>query len=483
MRPKLHSLARRQAHRGMALLIVLSGLFAFAPSASASIRFVKQWGSVGSGDGQFSNEPYDYGPRGIATDSAGNVYVPDPGNARIEKFSSSGAFLGAWGWGVKTGADQYETCTGSCQAGSFDLPPANGQFQRPWGIATDSSENVYVVGYFDGLIQKFSSSGAFLTRWERGGGEHAHGIATDSSGNLYIANGYSNYLIEKYDSSGSFLTGWGSSGHSGADGEFELMSSPHVESPRALATDASGNVYVVDPWNYRIQKFDSSGDFLGAWGWGVKTGAHRYETCAHSCQAGISGSGNGQFSFSYRDDNDGIATDPSGNVYVADTQNNRIEKFSSSGAFLAKWGYSGTGDEQFYPEALATDSFGNVYVVDRSNYRIVKFHDGFAVGRSGSTLVVTATPGAKDNLVITRPSASTPAGNRLPQRCLYGLRPQRGNGLHPKRRLHGQLQRRRDHPDSSHRRRPGRQGRQLDRRSKLALRRERLRRAHRRLRR
>ncbi len=187
----------------------------------------------------------------------------------------------------------------------------------------------------------------------------------------------------------------------------------------------------------------------------------------------ISGPGNGQFSFSYRDDNDGIATDPSGNVYVADTQNNRIEKFSSSGAYLAKWGYPGTGDEQFYPEALATDPSGNVYVVDRSNYRILKFHDGFAVGRSGSTLVVTATPGAKDNLVITRPSASSLRVTGFPSGAYTGSGP-RGNGLHSKRRLHGQLQRRRDHPDSSHRRRSGRQGRQLDRRSKLALRRERL---------
>ena len=71
----------------------------------------------------------------------------------------------------------------------------------------------------------------------------------------------------------------------------------------------------------------------------------------------------------------GVAVDSSGNVYVADTGNNRIQKFDSSGGFIAKWGSSGSGDGQFsYPSGVAVDSSGNVYVADTSNQRIQKFN-------------------------------------------------------------------------------------------------------------
>jgi len=93
--------------------------------------------------------------------------------------------------------------------------------------------------------------------------------------------------------------------------------------------DGTGNVYVADDGNHRIQKFNSSGTFLAKWG--------------------SEGSDDGQFNYP-----SGLAVDSGGNVYVADTWNHRIQKFSSSGTFLAKWGSEGSGDGQFnYPEAVA----------------------------------------------------------------------------------------------------------------------------------
>ena len=66
--------------------------------------------------------------------------------------------------------------------------------------------------------------------------------------------------------------------------------------------------------------------------------------------------------------------DGSGNVYVADSGNHRIQKFSSSGGFLAKWGTKGSGDGQFnFPEGVAVDGSGNVYVTDSRKHRIQKF--------------------------------------------------------------------------------------------------------------
>jgi DNA-binding beta-propeller fold protein YncE len=89
---------------------------------------------------------------------------------------------------------------------------------------------------------------------------------------------------------------------------------------------------------------------------------------------GSSGSGDGQFNHPY-----GVAIDTSNNVYVADTDNHRIQKFTSDGTFLTEWGsdgalYGGLGEGLFWgPSGVAVDSFGNVYVADTGNHRIQKF--------------------------------------------------------------------------------------------------------------
>jgi hypothetical protein len=136
-----------------------------------------------------------------------------------------------------------------------------------------------------------------------------------------------------------FLTKWGTPGS--GDGQFNTTV--------AVAVDGSGNVYVVDRNNNRVEKFSSSGTFLAKWG--------------------SFGSGDGQFNGPW-----GVAVDSSGNVYVTDGGNNRVQKFSSSGTFLTKWGTPGSGDGQFNgPFGVAVDGSGNVYIVDNGNNFIQKF--------------------------------------------------------------------------------------------------------------
>ena len=183
----------------------------------------------------------------------------------------------------------------------------------------------------------------FVTKWgSYGTGDGQFdgpwGVTVDSSGNIYIVD-HKNHRVQKFSSDGTFITQWGSFGS--GDGQFKA--------PWGVAADTSGNIYVADADNHRIQKFDSNGTFITKWG--------------------VNGSGDGQFNSPT-----GVTVDASGNIYVTDYLNNRVQKFDSSGTFITKWGSSGTGDGQFnFPFGVAVDASGNVYVVDDYNNRIQKF--------------------------------------------------------------------------------------------------------------
>ena len=125
--------------------------------------------------------------------------------------------------------------------------------------------------------------------------------------------------------------------------------------PSALAFDEQGNFYVVDSYNQRVVKFDPVGKFLTAWG--------------------SEGAGEGQFDFmDGHDGYGGLAVDPEGNVYVMDTMNYRIQKFTSDGRFLLQWGSKGTEDAQFLmPEGVLVDAQGKLYIGDGGRTDIQKF--------------------------------------------------------------------------------------------------------------
>jgi len=299
--------------------------FPFTIAGLAQPPFLRKWGESGSGAGQFQS------PTGVAVDQAGNVYVADLVNHRIQKFAPDGDFISMWGWGVDTGVADFEICTAAslpCQAGI--LGSGNGQFLAPNGVAVDESGNVYVADLGNNRIQKFTAEGNFMLEWGSAGSDV-----------------------------GQFIN------------------------PNGLGVDTSGFVYVADTFNNRIQRFDSDGEFTSMWGWGVNTGAVDFEICtaaSQPCQAGIVGSGDGQF-FSPTE----VAVGGLGGVYVADWNNDRIQVFDTGGNFVTKWGSSGSGNGQFMaPTGVAVDGSGNVYVADTDDHRIQKFDpDGTFLGKWG----------------------------------------------------------------------------------------------------
>jgi DNA-binding beta-propeller fold protein YncE len=202
-----------------------------------------------------------------------------------------------------------------------------------------------------------------------GDGELAfpRGVAVNqASGDVYVAD-TSNQRIEEFGPGGAFVRVWGAGGSAGA--QFQLPSAGGI-----AIDQASGDVYVQDAGNNRVQQFDSSGNFIRAWGWDVvqsggsgDTLGGTFEVCtvASQCQAGSAGSEDGQLGGSGEGS---LAIDPaSGEVYVADPANGRVQVFSSSGSFLSKFGTPGSGAGQFgpgQPTQVAIDSAGIAYASD-----------------------------------------------------------------------------------------------------------------------
>ncbi len=251
-------------------------------------------------------------------------------------------------------------------------------------------------------------------------------VAVDVQGNVYVADQLS-YVVQKFSAAGVFETEWGSYG--GAHGQFGPIG--------GLATDAAGDVYVVDSSHNRIEKFDANGNFILQWGHkGSEPGqfsfgssqdytkppgggiavAGSYVYVADSgnnriqrfnleggegMQWGTNGSGPGQFNYPR-----GVAANAS-EVLVADDDNHRIEKFDVNGAYQTSAGSQGTGPGQFsFPYGIALDAAGNSYVADDLGHRIVKLTPELAF--AGAWGGYGTKPG---QLAFPRAVASDPAGD------------------------------------------------------------------------
>jgi YD repeat-containing protein len=243
------------------------------------------YGSYGTGAGRM------YGPWGIAVDTRnGHVYVSDQSNFRIDELASSGAFVKAFGWGVKDGHAEFETCTTECRAG---LPGnANGQFSWLAGLAVDSSGDLWVADYGNNRIQEFNENGEYVRQF------------------------------------GSAGTG-----------------SEQFEGPLNIAL-SGGHLYITDNRNNRVQEFTTTGSPVTRFG---------------ACTGGP-----GSFSNPY-----GIAADPhSGNLYVVDSANARVQECTPSGAFITKFGSSGSGPGQLtVPTGVAVSATGAVFALDYNTNR------------------------------------------------------------------------------------------------------------------
>jgi DNA-binding beta-propeller fold protein YncE len=137
------------------------------------------------------------------------------------------------------------------------------------------------------------------------------------------------------------------------------MEPGQLQAPRGIAAAADGSIYVADSRNHRIQHFSPEGELLHVWG------SFEDATAANAEAPG------GTFNEPW-----GVAVGPDGSVYVADTWNHRVQKFTAEGQFVTMWGYFGQAEnpDAFWgPRDVAVDAQGRVYVTDTGNKRIAVF--------------------------------------------------------------------------------------------------------------
>jgi len=342
----------------------LCGLFVFMFSGACFgqlqvITTIAGNGDPGySGNGGPSTAALLYNPASVGTDAMGNIYIADYANHVVRKIDTSGiisAFAG----------------NGTAGYGGDNGPATAAMLIGPTGIAVDTSGNVFIADANSSVIRKVSKAGIITTYAGTGFGGYsgdngpataaqirfAYGVAADTSGNVYIAD-YGNSVIRKINAAGTISTYAGTGEVAGYSGDGSAATAALLNSPTDVIADNNGNLFIADNGNHVVRKINALGTITTYAGNGV---------------SGYSGNGtpatSAELSNPY-----GVAVDTAGNVYVADQNNNLIRKINTSGiisnfAGTGSFGYSGDGGlatnaNLASPTDVAVDRSGHTYIAD-----------------------------------------------------------------------------------------------------------------------
>ncbi len=295
-------------------------------------RFLGQWGSYGSGPGQFGAVD------GLAVAAGGDVYVLDSTHARVERFTASGRLLGEWGHPGHA-------------LGELDLGPGFGPDKPPGGGIAVGGEYVYVADSANNRIVRYDLDGSHPLLWGRPGSapgrfSSPRGLAV-AGGVVYVAD-EGDHRVQALTTAGRALYAEGSFG----TGPGQFVNPFDV-------TVRGGRVYVVDDNNNRIVVLTRTLRYVEEW------------------------SGAGAYHLSYIR---AAAASPSGRVYVADTGHERVVAFDPAGRGLFAFGTPGTAPGQLIAPLGIAAGAGRVYVVETYGSRSPLYRFGDALRYRGAWL-------------------------------------------------------------------------------------------------
>src|ERR1700739_274021 len=304
-------------------------------------------------------------PFGVAADTVGNLYIADTSNHRVRRIDTSGIITTVAG----NGAEGFSGDGG---------PATDATLNTPIGVAVDRAGNLYIADAFNNRIRKVNVTGVITTVAGNGdarfSGDHAaatnaslgapFGVAVDAVGNLYIAD-TSNHRIRKVDAFGMITTvaGKGTEGFSGDGGPARQA---RLNFPTGVTVDRAGKLFITDQSNNRIREVSTAGVITT-----------------------VVGNGDAGFSVDHAaatraslNQPVGTAVDAADALYIADTSNHRIRKVSADGMVTTVagdgiGGFSGDGSAATKaslnsPGGVAVDAAGNIYIADSYNNRVRK---------------------------------------------------------------------------------------------------------------
>ena len=260
----------------------------------------------------------------------------------------------------------------------------------PEGIAVDGAGNLYIADMLNNRVRKVAVNTGIITTVAGNGTEGFSGdggaatsasldypdaVAVDGAGNLYIADAR-NSRIRKVAAGSGIISTVAGSGAGAISGDGGPATSATIGLPTGVAVDGAGNIYFADPWfSHAIRKVDA--------GTGIIT------TVAGNGTLGFTGDGGAATSASLRMPN-GVSVDRAGNLYIADTDNNRIRKVAVGTGIITTvagggtLGFPGDGGPATSaslnsPESMTVDEAGNLYIADDANNRIRKVAAGTGI--------------------------------------------------------------------------------------------------------
>jgi len=324
-------------------------------------------GSMG-GDGGKATSALLYNPSGVTFDAAGDLLIADSANNRVRMVNTRGIISTV----VGNGTPAFAGDSG---------PATNASINNPARVAFDALGNLYITDTQNQRVRKVNTNGTITTVAGNGTGTYAGdngtatsaslhnpiGVAFDVTNNVYIADDANN-RIRRVKTNGviNTIAGNGTGTYAGDNG---IATSASLYNPNGIAFDAAGNLYIADAQNFRVRMVATNGNIT---------------TVAGNGTGGYSGDGGLATAATFGSPRD-VAFDSLGNLYIADYYYGRVRKVGTNGiiSIVAGKGTTGTGAYSgdggpatnaalYGPSGLAFDVSGNLYIADQENNRIRK---------------------------------------------------------------------------------------------------------------
>jgi sugar lactone lactonase YvrE len=307
-------------------------------------------------------------PRGVAMDDDGNVYIADLSNNRVRRVDAV------------TGVITTVAGTGTYGYNGDGILATSAQLAEPAGVAIDGAGNLYIADNSNNRIRRVDAVSGLITTVAGNGDDGLNadgidattarlsapqGVAIDSAGHLFIADTFHS-RVRRVDASTGLISTIAGTGEYGYNGDDIAATAAQFRFVWGIALDADDNLYIADSWSHRVRRVDATS--------GVVT------TVAGTGVEGFGGDG-AAATAAQLDSPYAVAVDPDGNLFIADTMNQRIRRVDSTTGLIIT--VAGTGVAGFngdgipaataqlaQPWGLALDADGSLLISDATNFRV-----------------------------------------------------------------------------------------------------------------